>query len=138
MSLKLKIFTSTKNAESEKLQKLSGPTIEWIFGASDREVGNALGNAYGFIMPQEEDFGIVALEAMSHGIPVIAYSKGGAQETIIDEKTGILFPEQTVESLSAAILRSEKIPWNADDIIHRSEEFSEERFERGIRKIVDV
>lgn len=52
----LKIFTNTRNAESERLQKLSGPTIQWIFRATDEEVGDELAGADGFIMPQEEDF----------------------------------------------------------------------------------
>ena len=52
----LRIFTNTRNAESERLQKLSGPTIEWVFDASDEEVVTGLKQAQAFIMPQEEDF----------------------------------------------------------------------------------
>ena len=64
-------------------------------------------------MPQVEDFGIVALEAMSHGIPVIAYSEGGATETVIHGKTGLLFSEQTTESLVSALKKSREIEWDS-------------------------
>jgi glycosyltransferase involved in cell wall biosynthesis len=133
----LKIFTNTKNAESERLQKLSWPTIEWIFGASDSEVAEGLHNAEGFIMPQVEDFGIVALEAMSHGIPVIAYGEGGATETVIHGKTGLLFSEQTTESLVSALKKSREIEWDSWVIQEQSQLFSEERFEEEFRKAVD-
>ncbi len=137
MNLSLKIFTNTKNAESERLQKFSWPTIEWIFDASDGEVARWLKWAKWFIMPQEEDFGIVALEAMSHGTPVIAYWKWWAVETVVDGKTGVLFYEQTSESLIWALEKINNITWDHDAIRKHSISFSEERFEEGIREVVE-
>lgn len=87
-------------------------------------------------MPQEEDFGIVALEAMAHGAPVIAYGEGGATETVIHGQTGLLFSEQTPASLAVALERIDTIPWNHDFIREHGTSFSEERFEEGIREIV--
>ncbi|MBP6921351.1 glycosyltransferase [Candidatus Gracilibacteria bacterium] len=133
---KLRIFTNTRNSESERLQKLSGPTIEWIFGASDDEVAEGLTNAQAFIMPQEEDFGIVALEAMSHGTPVIAFGDGGAMETVVHGQTGLFFSEQRTESLVNALIKFQEIEWNSERIIEQSQLFSEERFEEGIRDII--
>jgi glycosyltransferase involved in cell wall biosynthesis len=132
----LKIFTNTKNSESERLQKLSWPTIQWIFDASDSEVAEGLTHAQAFIMPQEEDFGIVALEAMSHGTPVIAYWDGGAMETVVHGLTGLFFSEQRTESLVNALLKFSEIEWNPERIIEQSQLFSEERFEREFRQIV--
>ena len=89
-------------------------------------------------MPQVEDFGIVALEAMSHGIPVIAYGEGGATETVIHGKTGLLFSEQTVESLVSALIKSREIQWDSSIIQEQSQLFSEERFEEEFRKVVSL
>ncbi len=81
-------------------------------------------------MPQVEDFGIVALEAMIHGSPVIAYGEGGATETVIHGKTGVLFSEQTPASLVSAIERSQAIIWDYGFICEHGMSFSEERFEK--------
>jgi glyoxylase-like metal-dependent hydrolase (beta-lactamase superfamily II) len=67
-------------------------------------------------MPQEEDFGIVALEAMADGAPVIALREGGATETIIHGKTGLLFSEQTPASLAISLERVSEINWDHDFI----------------------
>jgi glycosyltransferase involved in cell wall biosynthesis len=136
MGFRLKIFTNTRNPESERLQKLSWPTIEWIYDAPDEVVATALAWAKGFIMPQEEDFGIVALEAMSHGTPVIAYGEGGATETVIHGQTGLFFSEQTSLSLARALQRMDDVAWDHELIREHSMTFSEERFEEGIRRVV--
>jgi len=136
LNFPLKIFTSTINDEVERLQALSGPTIEWIFCASDTDVADWLTGSTGFLMPQEEDFGIVALEAMSHGVPIIAYGKWGALETVIDGKTGIIFPNQTQESLVEAIQKSLNTEWCSEDIAQHAREWDVARFDRGITQIV--
>lgn len=136
LHLPLKIFTSTHNTITDKLQKISWPTIEWIFDASDEDVSSAFEQAKGFIMPQVEDFGIVALEAMAHGAPVIAYGEGGATETVIHGQTGLLFSEQTPASLAIALERVDEIHWQPEFIREHGTSFSEERFEEGIRGVV--
>jgi glycosyltransferase involved in cell wall biosynthesis len=99
-------------------------------------VSSAFEEAKGFIMPQFEDFGIVALEAMAHGAPVIAYGEGGATETVIHGQTGLLFSEQSPASLAVALERADTISWNYDSIREHGASFSEERFEEGIRDVV--
>lgn len=138
LKIPLKIFTSTHNAVTDALQKASWPTIEWIFDASDDDVARGFEKARWFIMPQEEDFGIVALEAMAHGAPVIAYGEGGATETVVHGQTGLLFSEQTPASLALALERVGSIEWQYDAIREQGMSFSEERFEAGIREIVGL
>ena len=89
-------------------------------------------------MPQEEDFGIVALEAMAHGAPVIAYGEGGATETVIHGQTGLFFSEQTPASLAIALERVDEINWQHDFIREHGASFSESRFEEGIREIIGL
>lgn len=73
---------------------------------------------------------------MSYGTPVIAYGEGGATETVIHGQTGLLFSEQTVESLVLALEKSLTIDWDEAIIREQSQRFSEERFETGIREAI--
>ncbi|MBU1119421.1 glycosyltransferase [Patescibacteria group bacterium] len=89
--------------ETEKLKKMAGDNIEFLGPLSNDKVAYYLSRCKAFIHPQEEDFGIAALEAMASGRPVIAYKAGGAKETIIEGKTGEFFEEQ--------------MPWDIVDVI---------------------
>ena len=76
-------------------------------GLSDEEVRGYYLRAKAFLFPGEEDFGITPVEAQSAGTPVLAFGRGGACETVLDGKTGLLFDEQTPESLEACIQKFE-------------------------------
>ena len=69
----------------------------------DVQLADLYSKTKALIFPQEEDFGIVPLEAMASGRPVIAFRSGGAVETVVDGKTGLFFDEQTVDSLVHAV-----------------------------------
>ena len=89
------------------------------------------------IFPGEEDFGIVPVEAMASGRPVIAFGRGGATETVVDGVTGVLFSEQTTEALGNAIARCETINFSAADIVRHAAGFSKERFKHQMRRSVE-
>lgn len=95
--------------------------------------------AKAFIFPAEEDFGIMPVEAMACGTPVIAYGKGGVTETVIDRKTGIFFYEQTTTSLMKAIEEFEKIEDKFDykSIRKNAEQFSEQNFKTKFKEFVN-
>lgn len=93
--------------------------IKFIGEVIDEELAKIYSGARALIMPQEEDFGIVAVEAQSFGVPVIAYKKGGALDTVIDGVTGIFFNKQNEESLRAAIEKFEKMRFN-DKLLTRN------------------
>ncbi len=92
-----------------------------------------------FIFAAEEDFGILPVEAQACGTPVIAYGKGGALETVIENKTGIFFKEQTVESLIEAVKVFEKDEdrFDCNEIRKNAERFCKERFKREFREFVE-
>lgn len=117
--------------EHQKLRKLAGPTVSFVVGASDKQVATALATAEAFIMPQIEDFGIVQVEAMAAGTPVIAFGEGGALD-VVTAKTGVLFKEQSTESLAKAILQCKKTFFDHQAIQKHARQFSEDRFVRDI------
>lgn len=90
-------------SETEKLKKLAKENITFAGAVDDLKLIEYYRHAKAVVFPQDEDFGLVPLEAQACGTPVIAYAKGGALETIIDKKTGCFFEKQTVESLVSAI-----------------------------------
>jgi glycosyltransferase involved in cell wall biosynthesis len=139
--LNKKLIIVGKGSRSNELKQLAGDNITFLSGLSDVELGDLYSNAQALIMPQEEDFGYIALEAQFFGCPVIAYKKGGAKETIIDGKTGIFFTDQTGQSLKRAVERFDKIKYNlrkntAKFGIINIDKFSKEKFiEKFVKNI---
>ncbi|MDO8425531.1 MAG: glycosyltransferase [bacterium] len=103
--LKLPLVVIGKGEDEARLRSLAGPTITFKGYATEAEKRELLADAVAFIHPQEEDFGITAVEAMAAGRPVIAFRRGGACETVVDGVTGVFFDEQSWEGLADAILR---------------------------------
>ena len=106
-----------------------------LLSGSDEEVRGYYLRAKAFLFPGEEDFGITPVEAQSAGTPVLAFGRGGACETVLDGKTGLLFDEQTPESLEACIQKfeTEGVAYPPQQIREHSRGFSEQRFEDELR-----
>lgn len=133
--LKLQLTIYGDGPDHEKLVKLAGPTIKFIVGANDKVIAEALSAAKAFIMPQFEDFGIVQIEAMAAGTPVIAFGEGGALDAVT-KQTGILFKAQTVESLCSAITEFQKQKFDPKIIQKHAEKFGDDRFIQQIKDFV--
>lgn len=89
--------------ESKRLKRLGSKNIEFLGQVADSQLKTLYQNAKAVIYPQIEDFGLIPVEAQASGTPVIAFSKGGAKETVIHNHTGLLFKYQTVKSLTKAL-----------------------------------
>ena len=122
--------------EHGKLLETAGDTVNFYVGASDEEVAAAFGSASAFLFPTEEDFGIVQVEALAAGCPVVAYGKGCALDIVEDGKNGVLFHEQTASSLAEAIERAGNIKWSPAALNRRARRFDKALFITKIRKIV--
>jgi glycosyltransferase involved in cell wall biosynthesis len=103
-----RLIVAGTGEEASALAKLATENIRFVGRPTDEELRSLIANCRALVFPGEEDFGIVPVEAMACGRPVIAYASGGVLETVIDGKTGVLFPEQSVASLKAAIARFEE------------------------------
>lgn len=121
--LKKKLVIVGWGSQAESLRRKASHNIKFIGRVSDEELARIYAGAKALIMPQEEDFGLVAVEAQSFGIPVIAYKKGGAADTIVNGVTGILFDQQNEESLLAAIEKFEKISFNGKLLARNAKKF---------------
>lgn len=125
-----------RGPEMKKLKKIAHENIEFLGRISDEELAKYYAECKAFVFPQEEDFGIVAIEAMASGRPVIAYRGGYIPEHIEDGKTGIFFDEQTTESLMEAIKKAEKIEFDSEYIRSMSLKFDREIFKAKIMEYV--
>ncbi|HSX57892.1 MAG TPA: glycosyltransferase [Candidatus Saccharimonadales bacterium] len=123
--------------QREYLKKIAAPNVELLGRLSDPAVNELLINAKALVFPTFEDFGIVPVEAMAAGVPVIAYGKGGAAETVVDGKTGLFFAEQTSTAIIEAIKKFETLNLDPKDCIARAREFSKDKFQGKIEEFIN-
>lgn len=116
--------------ERAHLQSLAGPNIDFLGYQPDSKVDELLSMARGFVCAAEEDFGIAIVEAQAAGCPVIAYGRSGALESVIENRTGLFFAEQTVGSVVEAIQRFEKgyLCFQTVEIVQNAKRFGKGRF----------
>lgn len=134
---KLKIFGTGVDLKRLKEQAKEHPNIEFLGRVSDEEKYALISKCQAFIYPQEEDFGITAVESMAAGRPVIAYKKGGATETIIDGKTGLFFEEQSPASLLNALERFRSMQFSPEQIKTHAQQYSTSRFKKEILDFIE-
>lgn len=130
--LQLPLIIIGTGKEERRLKQMARGNITFISGLTDEELSCYYKKSEAFIMPQEEDFGLSAVEAQSFGIPVIAYKRGGALDTVVPGKTGVFFQRQTTESLKDAIIEFRKKRFSPKDCKEHAEKFGKERFKREL------
>ncbi len=126
--LNKRLIVIGSGVETSKLKKIAGPRVEFRGWVGQDELLALLQRTESLLFPGEEDFGIVPVEAMACGTPVVAYGRGGVLETIIDGQTGVYFAEQTVESLCEAIAKVPRMNLTAAAARARALDFSRESF----------
>jgi len=134
LGLKLKIFG--EGPEAGRLKAMARRNVEFTGKINDREKADLYRLATAYIHPQEEDFGITAVEAMACGRPVIAYRQGGATETVIEGLTGVFFDEQTPEAIASAVVNLKPDNFDPKKIREHAENYSKENFRRRIETFV--
>ncbi len=121
------------------LRRMAGPTVEVMGRQPESVIRESYPRCRALVFPGEEDFGIVPVEAMASGRPVIAYGRGGALETVAEGRTGLFFDEQTEESLLDAVRRFEQVEDKFDpaEIRRHASAFDREVFKDRFRARVD-
>jgi glycosyltransferase involved in cell wall biosynthesis len=125
--------------EEEKLKRFAKKNIEFLGWQSNDELVKLYTGCRALIFPGEEDFGIVPLEAMASGKPVIAFGKGGALETVAAEgdfPTGIFFYEKTPAALEEAIKKISRVRFDPYGIRRHAEKFDRQEFKRRISAFI--
>lgn len=137
--LNKKLIVIGDGEERENLKKIAENSENIIFTGriTDEKVRDYLQRCKALIFCAEEDFGIIPVEVQACGRPVIAYSKGGALETVVKGITGIFFKNQEIEDVKEAILEFEKKSFKIEDILANSKRFSKEIFKGKLTKIVE-
>lgn len=137
LKVPLKIFGRNFAGFSDELKQIAGPTIEFL-GEIDNDTRSLLySQAKAFIFSaDQEDFGMVPVESMALGCPVIAYRSGGVTETVVENKTGVFFDELTGQSCAEAIKKFQKLKLKSSDCISRASHFSTETFVKKIKSLV--
>lgn len=112
------------------------PHVELRGWCGREEIAAALRSAAALLFPGEEDFGIVPVEAIAHGCPVVAYGVGGATETVVPGESGVWFMEQTTDALVEAVERCERMRFNPVAMHTYAQRFSRSRFLAELRAVI--
>jgi len=120
-----------------RLLKLAGPSIEFLTNVSNTEMPKQFQSAEAFILPSADDFGIVAVEALAAGTPVIGFGEGGVLD-YVHENNGLLFSPQTESSLADALKSFRAAKFNNNEVSASAESFSAESFVKKIRAFLNT
>lgn len=132
LNLHLKIAGEARNINYlNNLKRLAKKNTDFLGFVSEKEKENLYQKAIAFLFCSEnEDFGIAPVEAMAHGVPVIAYFGGGAKETIIEGKTGLFFYRHNWQSLAKTIEKCKKFKFKSENLSKQAKKFSKEEFKK--------
>lgn len=134
--LGLPLVVAGEGRDRRALEAMAGPTVRFLGHVPQQEADRLLARCRALIFPGEEDFGIVPIEAQASGRPVIAYAGGGALDTVQDEVTGVLFAEQSVESLIDALQRFQRLSFDPSVLRENALRFDVSIFREKLRDFV--
>ena len=135
--MKLKLVVIGGGEMLDEVRRLAGPTVT-VLGSQPFDVlKQHYAQCRALIFPGEEDFGMVPVEAMASGRPVVAFGRGGATETVAPGVSGVFFAEQTVETISSAVRSLDAIEIDPEKIAAHASQFGREQFFQKMRAHVD-
>jgi glycosyltransferase involved in cell wall biosynthesis len=134
--LDLPLVVAGTGSELPRLRELAGPKTRFTGRVNDRQMADYYRRARALIHGAEEDFGLIPLESMASGRPAIAFSSGGALETVIEGRTGTFFHRQTVDALKEALLRFEGMRFDPAELRQHADRFDEALFVEKIKAFV--
>jgi len=128
-----------EGADQERLAAIAGaaPNIELRGRLDDAAVDGLFAQCQAVIHPALDDFGIVPVEALAAGRPVVAFAGGGATDSVRDGETGVLFAEPTAEALGAAVTRLQRLRFDPARLRAEARRFDRSNFERRFAALVE-
>lgn len=132
----MRLIVVGEGRDRGRLEKRAKDNVTFAGRVDDDTVRSLLAAARGLIFPSEDDFGIVCVEALASGAPVVALAAGGAGDIVRDRVDGLLVGSQEVDAFEDAVLRIERNAPDRDDLRHRALQFDRPRFEERVRAIV--
>lgn len=134
--LKVPLLVVGSGPDHSRLEKMAGKYITFLNNVDDIDMPKHLKSSLGFIMPNVDDFGISAVEALSSGTPVIAYKKGGTLDYVVDHKNGLFFDKQNTESLKKVIIELQQRKFDYIKISEDAQKFSADNFRKNISEYI--
>jgi glycosyltransferase involved in cell wall biosynthesis len=134
--LGLNLIVLGDGPDYKRLRKMAGKTVTFLRDKNDEEIAHYFRTSEAFVFPNMDDFGIVAVEALAAGTPVIAYKAGGALDYIEDGKNGLFFDKQDVESLKKVMQNFSPSNFNHERIQQSAAKFSIEEFHNKFRQFI--
>lgn len=135
-ALKLPLIVLGKGPEHSRLVSLGGPTITYIEQVSDQEMPQYFAQAEAFLWPCFDDFGVVAVEALAAGTPVVAFEAGGSLDYVKPGKTGVFFSPQNSKALIETLREFDGKAFDHDKISRFAQEFSRESFDHKMKEFI--
>jgi len=135
-TLALPLYIVGVGSEEKGLKRAAHGNIKFLGELTDAKLADYYKRCAAFVMPQEEDFGLTAVEAQAAGAPVIAYRAGGALDIVAEGKSGLFFNRQSPEALVRAVNKFKKYKFDYKIISRSAERFSKERFRKEFSKLV--
>jgi glycosyltransferase involved in cell wall biosynthesis len=135
--LKVPLIVIGDGPDHKRLEKLAGRSTTFLTSVNDQDIVDHFQSSLAFIMPSMDDFGIVAVEAMAAGTPVVAYKKGGSLDYMQPPKTGLFFEKQTVKALAATLEEAANKSFNYEAIAEHADSFSTTAFKQNMRSYID-
>jgi glycosyltransferase involved in cell wall biosynthesis len=135
--MKLKLVVIGGGEMLDKIRRLAGPTVSVLGPQPFGILKEHYARCCALIFPGEEDFGMVPVEAMASGRPVIAFSRGGAVETVAPGLSGTFFAEQSVEAISAAVRNSATLQFDSEKIARHAQQFGRSQFINKMQAHID-
>jgi len=134
--LKAELTIIGTGPDTARLEQLAGSTVHFLGRVSDEELIEQAQHAKALLFPNEEDFGITAVEALAAGTPVIGYAKGGVLDIVTDGETGVLYNDPSVAGLIDAMKRFETLEFLPATLHRKAKRFDKGFFATKMTKIV--
>ena len=117
-----------RGPDHAKLERMAGRSVTFLQNVDDEQMAHYFASSLGFIFTSADDFGIVAVEAMAAGTPLIAYKDGGALDYVKEGKTGVFFDEQTADSLANVLEKFTNESFRSSEIVAEASKYSDAEF----------